>query len=156
MLRRSLLQGILGAMIPPVIVRADSLMKMVIPKVPVESILNIDPLTFGKSYFTMESWLDISSPNLEGYHHVCVVNNNGVRKEYLDGIVTRVGYLKKELPGFGMTLDQDNFLHVTDSFGMVKRFGDLRLTTGVARIIDLNPTIPQYFLDTNFVANTGF
>lgn len=55
MLRRSLLQGILGAMIPPVIVRADSLMKMVIPKVPVESILNIDPLTFGKSYFTMES-----------------------------------------------------------------------------------------------------
>lgn len=55
MLRRSLLQGILGAMLPPAIVRADSLMKMVIPRVPAESILNIEHFTFGKSDFTMES-----------------------------------------------------------------------------------------------------
>lgn len=100
----------------------------------------------------MESWLEISSPNLEGYHHVCVVNKNGVLKEYVDGIGTRTGYLKKELPGFGMSIDQGKFLHVTDSSGMVKRFGDLRLTKGVARVIDLNKTPPQYFLDTNFIA----
>jgi hypothetical protein len=126
MLRRSFIQGILGAMIPPAIVRADSLMKMVIPKP--ESIFDFKGSPKLNSEFTMESWLDLDSPNLMGYHHICVTQNNGAITEYVDGRAVRLGVVKRELPGFEMRIDSNNILHINDTSGRVKRFGELRLT----------------------------
>lgn len=117
MLRRSFIQGILGAMIPPSIVRADSLMKMVIPKPSYDSIFDFTESPKLNSEFTMESWLDLDTPKFSGYHHVCVTRNNGIIKEYLDGYNVRVGDIKRELPGFELRVDKNNILHVNDTSG---------------------------------------
>lgn len=72
--RRRFLKSILGLGIAPAIVKADSLMRIYVPKP--------DLFTFGPGDFTITSWL---KPELGSWFHVSLTREANKSKFYLNG-----------------------------------------------------------------------
>ena len=161
--RRGFLKAILAAGIAPAIVRAESLMKIVVPK-PVlldgfggyiqPTCLNAD---FGTGDFTIETWIQDPKIHLNEWNHIALIrivdtNNDIIYKEYLNGNAVSNGKLDTIYPNISLSFKKDT-LHIESKDPVY--LDEYRVTKGIARKVEYmslerpKPSFGIYLNDIN-------
>ena len=124
--RRGFLASMLALAAAPAIVKAESLMKIYVPK-PEPIITGFD---FGNGDFTVEMWV---KPNVEQWNHIAQVRNNGVILEYINGVLQPAGTLSQHFPGLNIARHEQ--YHEITLGRDVEYINDLCVSKGIVRNI---------------------